>query len=308
MAAVSVVVVTHNSEHHVERCLSSLEGGGYEVVVVDSASADGTVDLVRRGFRDVGVVELGENVGFGAASNVGIHATTGPYVLVLNSDAWPLEAGVERLVAAAGASPRAGVVGPHFVDGSGRHVGSSVRAFPTVWRLATVYFFLRYLAPWSRALNAYFGAGVDTRSRVTVDWVAGAAMLARRRALEDVGFFDPSFFMYAEETDLAFRLGRAGWDVVYEPRARFVHLEQASSGGRPLELHREEMRAHVRFLEKHYGSASAERGRKLLLWAMRLRSVAFRGERRRLAADAATWLGARNVDALLADPRAPERR
>lgn len=308
MIAVSVVVVTHNSEHVVERCLSRLHGRGYEVVVVDSASTDGTVDLVRRRFCDVGVVELEENVGFGAASNIGMHATTGPYVLVLNADAWPLSAGVERLVAAAEALPRAGIVGPRFVDESGRHSESSVRGFPTVWRLATVYFFLRYLAPRSRALNAFFGAGVDTRSRATVEWVVGAAMLARRRALEDVGFFDPSFFMYAEETDLAFRLRSAGWDIVYEPRADFVHLEQSSSKHRALELHREEMRAHVRFLQKHYGRTSAERGRKLLYWAMRFRSIVFRGERRYLAADAARWLGARNVDALLADHRRRDLR
>ena len=185
---------------------------------------------------------------------------------------------------------------------------SSVRGFPTVWRLATAYFFLRYLAPRSRALNAFSGGGVDTRSRATVEWVAGAAMLARRRALEEVGFFDPSFFMYAEETDLAFRLHRAGWDIVYEPQADFVHLGGSSSKHRPLELHREQMRSYVRFLEKHYGRTSAERGRKLLYWAMRLRSVVFRGERRHLAADAARWLGARNVDALLADRRRREPR
>ena len=304
--SVSVVVVTYNSEQHIETCLSHLEGRGHEVVVVDNASSDGTVELVRRRFPDVRVIPLEENIGYGAANNVGIDATTGPYVLVLNPDAWPLGDAIERLVDAAEASPHAAIVAPRLLDELGTH-RPSVRGFPTVWRLATTYLFLRYLAPRSRNLNAFWGAGVDTRSRVAVEWVIGAAMLVKREALEEAGSFDPSFFMYMDETDLAFRLHRHGWEVLYDPQPEFVHLRGRSTRQRPFEMNREIMRSHVRFLDKHHGRASAERGRRVLLAAMRLRSLVFRGPRRRYAADAARWLRAHSVTALLAESAGARR-
>lgn len=294
--------MTYNSEHHVDRCLSRLDGSGYELVVVDNVSEDATVELVRRRFRDVRVIECDRNAGYGAACNRGIEDTSGSYILLLNADAWPVGDAIDALAAVMEASPRAAIVAPRHVDEAGR-TRPSVRGFPTVWRLATIYLFLRYLAPWSRTLNAFLGAGVDTQSRAAVEWVAGAAMLVRRRALEESGPFDTAFFMYSEETDLAFRLQRLGWHVLYEPRAEFVHLGGGSSEHRRTELNREMMRSHVRFLDKHHGRRTAERGRTLLHGALRLHSLVFRGQRGRLAADTARWLGARDVDSLLADER-----
>jgi len=139
--SVSVVVVTYNSEQHIETCLSHLEGRGHEVVVVDNASSDGTVELVRRRFPDVRVIPLEENIGYGAANNVGIDATTGPYVLVLNPDAWPLGDAIERLVDAAEASPHAAIVAPRLLDELGTH-SPRCGAFPPSggWRRPTSSF------------------------------------------------------------------------------------------------------------------------------------------------------------------------
>jgi N-acetylglucosaminyl-diphospho-decaprenol L-rhamnosyltransferase len=300
VSGIAVVVATHNSERYLERCLEGVVGHGYEVVVVDNASDDETVDLVRRLFPSVRLIELDRNVGYGGANNVGIEATTADYVLVLNPDAWPLGDAIERLVGAADASPWAGIVGPRLLSETGKQE-QSVRGFPTVWRLATEYFFLRWLAPRSRSLNAFYGAGVDPTRRGEVEWVVGAAMLLRRKALEEAGLFDSSFFMYNEEVDLAYRLRRLGWEVLYYQHAEFVHLGGGSTQQRPFEMYREQLRSHLRFLDKHYGRAHAERGRKVLHYAMRLRALVFRGARRRLSADAARWLQARDVEALLCD-------
>jgi N-acetylglucosaminyl-diphospho-decaprenol L-rhamnosyltransferase len=300
VSGTSVVVVSHDSAGSLERCLEGVVGCGYEVVVVDSASTDRSPDLVRRRFPDVRLIELERNLGYGGANNVGIQATTGEYVLVLNPDAWPLGKAIERLVEAAEVSPWAGIVGPRLVDETGTQE-QSVRGFPTVWRLATEYFFLRWLAPRSRLLNAFYGAGADPERRGEVEWVVGAAMLLRREALDEVQLFDSSFFMYNDEVDLAFRLRRLGWEVLYYPHAEFVHLGGGSTQQRPFAMYREQLRSHLRFLDKHYGRASAERGRKVLLYAMRVRAVVFRGERRRVSADAASWLRARDVEALLSD-------
>lgn len=299
MGEVSVVVVSYNSERHLERCLEGVVGHGYEVVVVDNASRDGSVDLVRRRFPDVRVVQLDQNLGYGGANNVGFRVTSGRYVLVLNPDAWPLGKAIGRLVEAAEVSPWAGIVGPRLVSETGAQL-ESVRGFPTVWRLATEYLFLRWLAPRSRRLNAFYGAGMDTRKRGEVEWVVGAAMLLRREAVEEVEGFDTSFFMYDEEVDLAFRLRQRGWDVLYYPHAEFVHVGGGSTRQRPCEMYREQLRSHLRFLDKHHGRESAERGLRLLRNAMRLRTLVLWGQRRRLSADAARWLAEFDVEELVA--------
>ena len=302
MITLSVVVVSHNSARTLERCLAGVARHGYEVVVVDSASADGSPDLVRRLFPEVRLIELDRNLGYGSANNVGIQATAGEHVLVLNPDAWPIGDAIERLLEVAEASPRAAIVGPRLRTPAGAHE-QSVRGFPTVWRLATEYFFLRWLARRSKVLNAFYGGGLDPNRRGGVEWVVGAAMLVRREALEEAQLFDPSFFMYNDEVDLAFRLRGLGWEVLYHPHAEFVHLGGGSTEQRLLPMYREQLRSHVRFLDKHYGRRSADRGRRVMLYAMRLRTVVFRGTRRQLSLDAARWLGANDVEALLSDPR-----
>jgi N-acetylglucosaminyl-diphospho-decaprenol L-rhamnosyltransferase len=140
---VSVVVVTYNALPWVERCLESVRA--YETIVVDHGSTDGTLDLVRRRFPDARLIEQ-ENKGLGAGSNAGMRVASGDYFLLLNSDAWAVRDAVERLVAFADAHPEAAVVGPRLLNPDGS-LQRSVRGFPTLWRLATEYFFLRKLAP-----------------------------------------------------------------------------------------------------------------------------------------------------------------
>jgi GT2 family glycosyltransferase len=150
-----------------------------------------------------------------------------------------------------------------------------VRAFPTVWRLATEYLFLRKLAPRSRALNPLYAGGFRHDEAREVDWLSGAALLVRRDAADAVGLFDEKFFMFSEEADWMYRFHEAGWSVWFDPDAEVVHVGGASHGGR---LYVENLRGHLRFLAKHRGLAQAERARKLLLWSLRLRSLVLRRE------------------------------
>src|SRR6188508_2402562 len=195
MADVSVVVVTYNALPWVEQALESVRGR--ETIVVDNGSTDGTVELVRERFPDARVVEQ-ENKGFGAGSNAGMRVASGDWFLLLNSDAWATEGALERLVAFGEAHPEAAVLGPKLRFPDGR-LQRSVRGFPTLWRLATEYLFLRKLAPRSRALNAFYGNGFDHASEREVDWVMGACMLVRRAAFDEVGPFDERYFLFSEE-------------------------------------------------------------------------------------------------------------
>jgi N-acetylglucosaminyl-diphospho-decaprenol L-rhamnosyltransferase len=283
---ISVVVVSYNAREHLVRCLEAVAGDEHEVIVVDNASTDGSRELVRERFPSVRLIELPENRGFGAANNVGMEAATSEWFLLLNPDAWPIGDAVERLAAFAAEQPEAAVIGPRLRNPDGT-LQRSVRGFPTIWRLATEYLFLRKLGPRTRALNAFYGARFDHESVREADWLYGACLLVRREATEAVGLFDEDFFLFSEETDWCYRFRQAGWDVVFFPGAECVHVRGAGHGGR---FYRENVRGHLRFLSKHRSPAQAERARRLLRVALRLRGVLLRGERGRVARETAGWL------------------
>lgn len=293
-ADVSVVVVTFNALPWVERCLASV--AGYETVVVDHGSTDGTVALIRERFPQAKLIEQ-ENRGLAAGWNRGMREASGRYLLILNADAWVVGDAVERLAAFADAHPEAAVVGPRLLNPDGT-LQRSARGFPTLWRLATEYFFLRKLAPRSRALNAFYEGGFDHNEPRAVDWLMGACLLVRRAAVEAVGPADESFFLFSEETDWCYRFGAAGWKVLFYPGAEVVHVGGASHGGR---LYTDNLRGHLRFLAKHRGLAEAERARCLLLAALRLRGRLFTGERGRMYRDAARWLGSARAAELIGE-------
>jgi N-acetylglucosaminyl-diphospho-decaprenol L-rhamnosyltransferase len=301
---VSVIVAAHNARPYVERTLRELVRTGHELILVDCASHDGTAAVVREGFPAVRLIQLDSNKGYGAALNEGVKAASGTYFLFMNADAWPIGQAVERLLAFATAEARLGAVGPRLRNADGS-LQRSVRGFPTLWRLATEYFFLRWLAPRSRFLNAFYSAQFDHESTRDAEFLVGAVLLVGRKAFEDVGGFDPAFFMYNEEVDLCYRLRRAGWRVVFFPGAEFVHLGGASTRSHWDQMYREQLRSHLRFLQKHHGRHAAERAHRLLLLAMRMRARIFRGERRRVSRNAADWLASGDTAALLNDAAEP---
>ncbi len=292
MADVTVVVVTFNGLPWLERCLESVRG--HETIVVDNGSSDGTVAFVRERFPDVRLIEQA-NRGMGGGNNAGMLAAGGDWFFLLNSDAWVLDDGLERLVEFAEAHPEAAVVGPRLRNPDGT-LQRSVRGEPTLWRLATEYFFIRKLAPRSRRLNAFYAGDFDHDGVREVESLYGAALLARREAADAVGLFDEAFFMFSEETDWLHRFRAAGWKVLFFPGAEVAHVGGASHGG---QLNVENLRGILRFLDKHRGRREAERARLLLLWALRLRALVFRGERRRTYRDGARFLASGDVGSLL---------
>ena len=299
MPEASVVVVTYNGLPHVERTLESV--AGLETVLVDHGSTDGTVDAVRERFPAVTVVEQ-ENRGLAAGWNTGIRATSAEYVVVLNSDAWLVGAAAERLVRFAEGIPRAAWVAPRLLNPDGT-LQPSVRGFPTLWRLATEYLFLRKLAPRSRLLNAFYGGGFRHDEIREVEFAKAAAFLIRREAFDEVGPFDEAFFLFSEETDWSYRARKAGWRTLFFPEAEAVHVGGASWRRESATLFREQVRGHLRFLVKHRGARTAERARRVILAGLRLRSLVFRGERRAVYRDAAEWVAGAPATTLLESTR-----
>src|ERR671918_1006148 len=283
MAEIAVVVVTYDALPWVEQCLESVRG--VPTVVVDNGSSDGTPDFVRERFPDVKVVEA-ENRGLAAGWNRGIGETDSRYVLLLNADAWLVGDSLSRLLEFADSRTKAAVVGPRLSNPDGT-LQRSVRGFPTTWRLATEYLFLRKLAPRSGVVNAFYGGGFAHDEMREVEFVMGACMLVRRAAIEQVGPADEDFFLFSEETDWCWRLRAAGWKVVFLPAAEATHVLGAAHGGR---LFDELLASQLRFLAKHRGVGYAGRARRLLRLSLRLRGLLFPGERGRMYADAARRL------------------
>jgi N-acetylglucosaminyl-diphospho-decaprenol L-rhamnosyltransferase len=290
---VSVVVVAYNALPWLEACLDSVRG--LETTVVDNGSTDGTVELVRERFPEVRLVQQ-ENLGLAAGWNRGMQESSGDWFLILNADAWMRDDGVDRLVAFGDAHPRAAVVGPRLLNPDGS-LQRSVRGFPTLWRLATEYLYLRKLAPRSSALNAFYAGGFDHDAPREAEFVMGSCLLVRRAAVDAVGPLDESFFLFSEETDWCYRFRQAGWQVWFTPSAECVHVGGASHGGR---LFRENVRGHLRFLAKHRGVRYAERARRLLRVSLLLRGRIVRGERGGRYREVAAWLGSGSVPELLA--------
>ncbi len=285
MSDIAVVVVTFNAQPWLERCLASVRG--YESVIVDHGSTDGTLDVLGK-FPDVRLVEQ-ENKGVGAGWNRGIAETSAPWVLLLNSDVWVLGDAVERLRAFAEERPKAAVVAPRLLNPDGT-VQRSVRGYPTLWRLATEFFFLRKLAPRSRALNAFYAGGFDHDEAREVEWVMGAAMLVRREAVEQVGGVDEGFFMFNEESDWMYRFRRAGWQVWFFPGAEVVHVGGESTKREWGRMFATQVQSHVRFVRKHHGARAATATRAVLLASLAVRGLVFRGERGRTYRQAARAL------------------
>ncbi len=279
--SIGVVVVSWNIRHLLDACLGSVVGapGVAEVVVVDNASADGTVAYLKAHYPEVRLIANAANQGFSRAVNSGLRAlgilppgdqpsgpddlsapdpgaTPLPAVLLLNPDAVLMPGALPKLWQRLASDQRIGCVGPRLVYPDGRHQ-PSMRRFPG---LATALWESTPLAwhwPGNPVARRYRMADADARRPQTVDWLTGAVMLLRGQALRELGGLDESFFLYSEELDLCRRLTLAGWTVYYEPEAVAIHHEAASSDQVSAQRHLWFQQSRIRYYAKHHGRASA---------------------------------------------------
>jgi N-acetylglucosaminyl-diphospho-decaprenol L-rhamnosyltransferase len=191
------------------------------------------------------VIRLSRNLGYGAAANRGVAATSSKYVLVLNPDTVVEPGMVKTLVAALERDPELGLVGPRLDNHDGT-LYPSAREFPKLGD-AIGHAFLVDVAPNNRFTRRYRMLDWDHREPRRVDWVSGACFLARRAALDAVGGFDEAYFMYLEDVDLCWRLGRAGWRAGYEPTAGIMHVQGVSTARAPYRMLLAHHRSMLRF-------------------------------------------------------------
>ncbi|MBO9370815.1 MAG: glycosyltransferase family 2 protein [Chloroflexi bacterium] len=267
MPDLSVIIVNWNVRDLLRRCLhsilASLPACQLEIIVVDNGSTDGSAEMVRTEFPQVHLLANPDNRGFTGANNQGLAVARGRYVLLLNPDTEVVGDALETLVAFADAHPDVGVVGPQLLNPDGT-VQSSRRRFPT---LATALLESTWLQPYAprRLLARYYVLDRPDDEVQDVDWVTGAALMARREAVEQVGPLDEGFFMYSEELDWCRRFRAAGWRVVYLPTARIIHHEGKSSEQVLPARHIHFQTSKIRYFRKYHGPAAAEVLRLVLL-------------------------------------------
>ena len=244
MAELAVVIVNHNTRHLLRACLTTVEGhiltSDATVIVVDNASSDGSVEMVRSEFPRVSLIANGENVGFARANNMAIEASDSETVLLLNPDAFPRERALDELRSVLRSDNRIAVAGPRMYGGDGRLLASA-HCFESLGRLAATALGIHELLPSSalRWAARFLGRTGDLHrvnyeavAPVEVDWVSGACMMVRRSALAEVGLLDERYFMYMEDEDWCRRFKNAAYRVVYVPSAEVTHLVGTSSSSK----------------------------------------------------------------------------
>lgn len=261
---VSVIIVNWNTRDELRECLRSLHPSLHpdvqaEIIVVDNASWDDSVAMVKREFPEVKLIENRLNEGFGKAHNRAAQVAQGRYLLLLNSDARAHPGALKQLVDYADVHPEVGIIAPKVLNPDGS-LQYSCRRFPVYEAGLFRNTLLGRLFPQNRFVRDYLMTDFDHAHTMEVDWVSGCAMLIRRETWHHLGGFDEQFFMYCEDVDLCWRAHEAGWKVVYHPDAVVTHAIGQSTDKAVNAMIRQFHHSHRLFFQKHYA-------RRLPIWS-----------------------------------------
>jgi N-acetylglucosaminyl-diphospho-decaprenol L-rhamnosyltransferase len=260
---VAVILVNYNTAHLLPEAMTALRHAASKLsvrtILVDNASRDGSVALIRSSFSDCALIANDVNVGFGRANNQALPLAAGRYVLLLNTDAFVLPDTLEKTVNYMDAHPRCGILGVKLVGRDGA-LQPCARYFPTPLNLFLARTGLNRVFKGVRMVD---DMAWDHASARSCDWVPGCYYLVRREVIDQVGLFDPRYFLYYEEVDHCFAARKAGWDVVCYPDTTVVHIggESAKSEGPITQTGRQiealQMESELLFFRKNHGVIGA---------------------------------------------------
>lgn len=257
----SVIIVSYNVTHFLEQCLHSVHaassGIDTEVFVVDNASVDGSIQMVKEKFPGVICIANTKNQGFAKANNQAIRLSKGEYILLLNPDTIVETDTFSKVIAFMDSHPDAGGLGVTMVDGTGKFLPESKRGLPTPMVAFYKIFGFARLFPTSKLFGKYHLGYLDKDKTHQVDILAGAFMLMRKSVLDQVGMLDEAFFMYGEDIDLSYRIIKAGYHNYYYPGTRIIHYKGESTKKGSLNYVFVFYNAMIIFARKHYSAKNA---------------------------------------------------
>jgi GT2 family glycosyltransferase len=223
---ISIIIVSYNTKALLKQCLISVfektQGVNFEVIVVDNASQDGSQQMVQKGFPNVTLIESPANIGFGRANNLGAKYAQGKYLFFLNPDTILLNNAVKILAEFLDNNPKVGICGGNLFDENRNPTLSYKMFLPSIlWELNELS--LDLLAKLLYGENRFFNHTCQVKE--VGGYITGADIMISRSLFDQLSGFDPDFFVYFEETELSFRVKKAGYKIYSVPQAEIIHLE-----------------------------------------------------------------------------------
>jgi N-acetylglucosaminyl-diphospho-decaprenol L-rhamnosyltransferase len=265
----SIIIVSWNVRDLLAACLHSIEANAgslsKEIIVVDSASSDGTPNMIRAQFPAVRLLYQAENVGFTRGNNIGLAAATGRYIFLLNPDTEIVGDALPVMIDYLDTHPDVAILGPHTLNSDGT-TQSSKRRFPTMLTGIFESTHLQRFAP-RGLLDRFHARDIPDTAIAPVDWVQGSAILMRRAVYEKIGGLDEGFVMYSEEVDWCKRAHDAGFRLVYHGGATIVHHGGKSTEQASARTHVYFQKSKIRYFRKHHGIVVASILRVVVLWS-----------------------------------------
>ncbi len=237
MTKVSVIIPNYNTKDILHECLQNLFSIGknlkeitFEIIVVDIASVDGSVEMVEQEFKDVILIASSENKGLAYANNLGLEKSTSNYLLYLGTDAFPSEETIEGMVSYMEKNPNVGISTPKLLLRSGLPDMDAHRGFPTPWASFTHFTKLNKLFPKSKIFNKYFLGWESLHTPHEIDLCISHFMLIQKKVFEKIGKWDEDFFVFGEDVDLCYRTKKAGFKIMYLGQFTALHYKGVSVG------------------------------------------------------------------------------
>jgi len=274
----SVVIICWNDLRVISECLRSIHERthsiDFEVLVSDNGSTDGSVEFIRGNYPQVRVLENRANLGFAKGNNVGIRASSGDYILILNPDTIIHDGALDRFMQFAEKHPEAGAFGCRVLNPDGTYQVSA-RLFPTVWRYWVSALGLKQLANFSSLFIYEEYPHWYGETERPIDWHSGCCVMFRGELLKSLGGFDEQFFYHFEEVDLCRRVQAVGFPVLFTPEAVITHLGGQSVSRFPIRFEIEKHRSRYRYFYKHFGAEGARQCRHLSIAKLRVRQLGY---------------------------------
>jgi GT2 family glycosyltransferase len=256
-AKVSIVVVNYNAGDLLRLCIENCLPQCAEIIVVDNASVDNSLQVVSDEFLGVAKLQIirnAENLGFAAACNLGANASTGDFILFLNPDCMAADGAVQRLAQELAKDSGAGMAGGLLLNPDGNEQAGGRRAIPTPWRsLVRAFHFSIFANRWPRLFSDFNLHKQPLPVAPTeLEAISGACTMVKRVAMDNVGPWDEAYFLHCEDLDLCMRYRKNQWRILFVPDAKFVHYRGACSQSRPVFVEWHKHKGMFRFYDKFF--------------------------------------------------------
>lgn len=268
MIDISVIIVNWNTKALLLDCVESLyrttRESSLEIIVVDNASTDGSIDALRKNFPQVQTIVNQVNLGFAKANNIGIKKAQGRYVCLVNSDVKALDGVLDKMRLYMENHPDVGALAPKTFGGD-MQIQKNCREFPTLRNLFCQEFFFTALFPETAAFRGREMIRCDYEAIMEIEVLSGCFLMVRRDVVAQVGPLDERFFFYSEDVDWCKRIHSAGWKLVYYPEAKAIHYGEGSSASAPVRFKLEMLKANWQYWSKHKSKLEC-----ILFWFIKL--------------------------------------